>query len=436
MRLPCITDNYDLFTLKPTSGSDFDEIRFSAQGSSDDFLINKVFYETTVPSNVLSADETLSVDIELISITAQELSGLVLSGLPAGVVLTDGTHNFIAGSGLAVSYGSFTGPSDSVDIKTWDLDNLVLSAPSDLAATDFNITILATAQDTLKGDAEVVFGIDTNGNSSLETTGYDNDPDMHTATSIDGVMEGLIYKTSSGLTGATDENGQFSYYAGDSVTFYIGSVIIGSAMADDLADGKVFLQELADIALTNLNDEYVENMAVFLQSLDLDDNPENNITITQEMHDKFDGVDLDLRNASEEDIRQAIENVGETAVSEDEAMQHVKDMLIEYAGMSSTEFDERVMDDVEYDFSAIDALSKVEAPLENSVESLISTEELLSEEQMDLDLPNNHVEALDSVNNNLTPEAMNSFEFGPVAMPSDEEQAIIDSTLNQTHQDN
>ncbi|MBL1267776.1 MAG: VWA domain-containing protein, partial [Halomonas sp.] len=174
------------------------------------------------------------------------------------------------------------------------------------------------------------------------------DPDtspIQNGTLVDGIVEGALYTTSSGLTGTTDAQGAFSYREGDTVTFMVGDVVIGSAKAEDLAAGKVFLQDLADVALNDLNDEYVENMAVFLQSLDADGNAYNGITITPAMHTAFENSTLDLRSVSEAELKAHLEGVGAVYVNEEEAMQHVRDMLEKHAGV--TEFEEHSDDSIQ-----------------------------------------------------------------------------------------
>ena len=160
----------------------------------------------------------------------------------------------------------------------------------------------------------------------------------------DGVVEGIEYETSSGIKGITDENGSFKFNDADSVTFKVGGVTLGVATAEDLESGNTFLQDIADVKRGDLNDEYVENMAVFLQSIDTPDSGDD-IVITQAMRDAFIGRTIDLRTASEEEVKNLVESVGGTYVDEDDAMQHVKDMLKEYAGMKEEEFDERQADE-------------------------------------------------------------------------------------------
>ena len=176
------------------------------------------------------------------------------------------------------------------------------------------------------------------------TSGSNVDANMTTAQLVDGTVEGAFYYTSSGLVGMTDQKGTFEYREGDSVTFSVGGLAIGTVSAEALTDGKVFLQELADVALHDLNDEYVENLAVFLQSLDADSNAYNGITITAAMHAAFEGSKLDLRTASEDDLKVALEEVGGNYVNEEAAMQHVRDMLEEHAGV--TQFEEHTDDSI------------------------------------------------------------------------------------------
>jgi len=168
--------------------------------------------------------------------------------------------------------------------------------------------------------------------------------DLLSAQLVDGIVEGAYYETSSGVTGYTDENGNFNFREGDSVTFSVGGVVLGTATAEDIASGQTFLQDIADVDRTDLNDEYLENMAVFLQSIDTADSGDD-IVITQAMRDALADVTIDLTTATEEEIKSLIESIGGNYVGEDAAMVHVQEMLQEYAGIDESEFDERISDD-------------------------------------------------------------------------------------------
>jgi secreted PhoX family phosphatase len=63
----------------------------------------------------------------------------------------------------------------------------------------------------------------------LSACGSSNDsPGTMTGILSDSYVKGVTYTTSSNLTGTTGTNGEFSYNSGDTVTFKIGSVTLGS----------------------------------------------------------------------------------------------------------------------------------------------------------------------------------------------------------------
>uniref|UniRef100_UPI0005C8007C Ig-like domain-containing protein n=1 Tax=Thiomicrospira microaerophila TaxID=406020 RepID=UPI0005C8007C len=145
---------------------------------------------------------------------------------------------------------------------------------------------------------------------------------------IDGIIEGMYYETSSGLTGYTDAEGSFNFRAGDSVTFSVGGVILGTASPEALAEGLLFLQDLAGVERTNLSNDYVQKMAVFLQSLDSVGTTEDGIQISQATRDTLSAVSLNLVSASMEEVVATLIEAGYAPVSVEEAMEHVRDMLI------------------------------------------------------------------------------------------------------------
>ncbi|MCR9186088.1 MAG: choice-of-anchor K domain-containing protein, partial [Halieaceae bacterium] len=163
------------------------------------------------------------------------------------------------------------------------------------------------------------------------------------ASIVDGVVEGMSYETSSGLTGITDEDGGFNYRPGDTVTLRVGGVVLGSFLAEEaIADGKVFLQEIAGVGLHDLNDDHVEKMAVFLQSIDNDPDPYNGIVITDAVRTALADDAFDLDAVSKDALQALLLENGYAPVDEDGAMQHVKDMIVEHTGL--TEFDARAAD--------------------------------------------------------------------------------------------
>lgn len=108
--------------------------------------------------------------------------------------------------------------------------------------------------------------------SALTKTGY----------FIDAEVKGLEYKTSSEISGKTNSLGQFYYKEGDTITFNIGQLELGSAKPD--STGLITPKELAKNAAPGDQDKAEEIKLLLLrllQSLDIDKKPENGITITQ-----------------------------------------------------------------------------------------------------------------------------------------------------------
>ena len=161
---------------------------------------------------------------------------------------------------------------------------------------------------------------------------------------IDGLVEGLHYKTESGITGYTDQNGHFNYHRGEKVTFSVGGVEIGHIDTNHINDGKVFLQDIAQVDRTNLHDSYVENMAVLLQSLDADGNPDNGITIDHSLQLDLKDESIDIAALSEKDLHQIITSTGHQEVDKTSAMEHVQHMLEKYTHVNANDIAQNTSD--------------------------------------------------------------------------------------------
>ncbi|MAY03677.1 MAG: hypothetical protein CMQ38_11960, partial [Gammaproteobacteria bacterium] len=217
----------------------------------------------------------------------------------------------------------------------------------------------------------------------------------------DSYVSGVTYTTSSGLTGITGDAGvpgSFKYRPGDTVTFSVGDVTVGEFSAGVIQNNILFLQDIAGVALSDVNNNYVENMAIFLQALDddlVDNTPgdgtlqtndlanadssfDNGINITQAVRDAFTGyIDsttggaLNLANAGKEMLSQALaavdieftrdseRHVSGQNVFETIAMQHVADTIDDLAGARGpVSYDARTVDvldipggTIEYNFN-------------------------------------------------------------------------------------
>ncbi len=91
-----------------------------------------------------------------------------------------------------------------------------------------------------------------------------------TGTFVDSPVAGLTYTTSGGYTGTTDSSGHFAYNAGETITFKLGTLTLGTVPASGL---------ITPIDLSNSNFNIRDNLLILLQSLDTHANS-NAITIT------------------------------------------------------------------------------------------------------------------------------------------------------------
>lgn len=94
---------------------------------------------------------------------------------------------------------------------------------------------------------------------------------------------GIKYETQT-ICGKTNENGEFSYKTGETVTFSIGSFILGSALGKDLITPVDLVYEVGG-NLKKIRNRKVTNIARFIQSLGKVKHLENGIIITDEMID-------------------------------------------------------------------------------------------------------------------------------------------------------
>ena len=86
----------------------------------------------------------------------------------------------------------------------------------------------------------------------------------------DAAVAGIAYVASSGAAGTTDASGSYKYNQGDTIEFKLGSMILGKVKGAPI---------ITPIELAADNGNRLQNILVLLQSLDMDGNPENGISI-------------------------------------------------------------------------------------------------------------------------------------------------------------
>lgn len=132
----------------------------------------------------------------------------------------------------------------------------------------------------IKRMIQVVAGLTTamliacsGGSGSSDTSS----PTAATGVFKDSNVSGLQYTTSSGQSGVTDASGHYSYMTGDTVTFSVGGVNLGSTTASGVVT-PVDLVAGGSSASTS-----VLNIVRFLMMLDSNGNPDDGIAISAEV---------------------------------------------------------------------------------------------------------------------------------------------------------
>jgi hypothetical protein len=93
----------------------------------------------------------------------------------------------------------------------------------------------------------------------------------------DSAVEGITFKTET-RSGETDSHGRFTYVPGETVTFSIGGIILGTTT------GKPVITPVDLVTgAQNENDPAVTNITRFLITLDEDNDPDNGITISPDL---------------------------------------------------------------------------------------------------------------------------------------------------------
>ncbi|HEY9204170.1 MAG TPA: Ig-like domain-containing protein [Sulfurimonas sp.] len=151
-------------TLKPSSGSEFDTIVFSAPYSGDDYLIHSITYDKVEStSGAVTVEEgefiALNISSSLVDIDGSESLDIVLNDIPAGFILSDGTNSFTADSS-----------NSSVNITNWSLSSLVLTTSNVDATTTYTLNVVATSTEASNGDSAstvLPFEVTVNNNANL-----------------------------------------------------------------------------------------------------------------------------------------------------------------------------------------------------------------------------------------------------------------------------
>lgn len=114
---------------------------------------------------------------------------------------------------------------------------------------------------------------------ALTGCGGDSDssgPTIQRGTFIDSAVSGLDYAGTHTPAGITDASGQFSYQAGENITFSLGDLVLGSAQGAERMTPLTITE-----SATSAEDQGVSNKLILLQTLDEDGDLNNGIQITE-----------------------------------------------------------------------------------------------------------------------------------------------------------
>jgi hypothetical protein len=160
-------------------------------------------------------------------------------------------------------------------------------------------------------------------NSSLKTNKIQTST-TKVAYLIDSAVSGVEY-TCGKIGGVTGQDGDFLYNDTCKITFKIGNVILGEIDANSInSDQRVIPADLIGVNRDNITNEKVICMIQFLQSLDKDNNPENNIEISQTIRDSLTNSTLDFSSnqLNDSDIETTVLSTNKNLVSKELALRH------------------------------------------------------------------------------------------------------------------
>lgn len=105
---------------------------------------------------------------------------------------------------------------------------------------------------------------------------------------IDGPVAGLHYETAT-RSGTTNSAGEYDYMPGETVTFSIGGISLGTTTAGPVVTPLSLVPSAVDAS-----DPEVTNIVRLLLTLDDDGDPDNGITITPETATAAAGLTVDF----------------------------------------------------------------------------------------------------------------------------------------------
>ncbi|WP_156493477.1 hypothetical protein [Oleiphilus sp. HI0125] len=248
-------------------------------------------------SDTVTMTRSLSLMADLATDDGSEsLSPVTFSGFPSGVELLEGNTTLAVSDGSDFDIAVSAGVSRSMTIEH---------------AANVNVTVSASVSATNIASGDTA------------TT--------QVSQVIDDILVGLEYETSSGARGVTDAEGIISFDQRDTIRFSVGAVVIGELIAANVQGRAIFLTDFQPVNGAVASSDYLTNMAVFLQSIDSNQLPDDGILIEADTRQAFALNDADLALLSLNEVNVMLVEKGFQPVEPGQALQHVSENLAEYS---------------------------------------------------------------------------------------------------------
>ena len=136
-----------------------------------------------------------------------------------------------------------------------------------------------------------------------------NPPTVLTGVFRDSEVQGLSFTTAT-QAGTTNDKGEFTFIAGEVITFKVGALTLGSAVADTLLT-PISLAKTIN-ANANIESASAQNIAALLQTLDVDNDHSNGISIPESIANAIGVQNIDFAQPVENSLAEIVLNVAQS----------------------------------------------------------------------------------------------------------------------------
>ncbi|OGG59479.1 hypothetical protein A3C89_04250 [Candidatus Kaiserbacteria bacterium RIFCSPHIGHO2_02_FULL_50_50] len=236
----------------------------------------------------------------------------------------------VRGTSLACSVAG----SIPVENQHWSLDRAAWDASESFSlattATSTELHLARRVSESLIATSSLFFTLkipDTGvGGTCTGLIYVDALASTNVGTLIDSRVKGVRYASKKRADGVTNGDGVFVRLPDDTVTFSIGSAVLGSISRNGATQSEfIFPQDLVGVARSNVTDARVTRIARFLQSLDEDQDVSNGIQISDAVHAAIKRRNLNIQTAKDADLQKAVRDAykGRNLVSAAAAQAHL-----------------------------------------------------------------------------------------------------------------